>query len=56
LRNAIEAVLEGKEPPVTQTKVFGCSVKWKWKGEWRKKLDADWAKKEVPLENLSLTV
>jgi thiol-disulfide isomerase/thioredoxin len=54
LRNAIEAVLEGKEPPVAQTKVFGCSIKWKWKNEWRKKLDADWAKKEVPLENLSV--
>jgi len=54
LRNAIEAVLEGKEPPVSQTKVFGCSVKWKWKGDWRKKLDSDWAKKEVPLENLTV--
>jgi thiol-disulfide isomerase/thioredoxin len=54
LRNAIEAVLDGKEPPVVQTKVFGCSIKWKWKGDWRKKLDSDWAKKEVPLENLSV--
>lgn len=54
LRNAIEAVLAGKEPSLTQTKVFGCSVKWKWKNDWRKKLDADWAKKEVPLENLSV--
>lgn len=54
LLNAIEAVLAGKVPAVTQTKVFGCSVKWKWKNDWRKKLDADWAKKEVPLENLSV--
>jgi peroxiredoxin len=28
LRDALDAVLAGKEPPVTQTKVAGCSVKW----------------------------
>lgn len=28
LREALDAVLAGKEPPVTQTKVVGCSVKW----------------------------
>ncbi len=27
-RNAIEALLAGKEPPVKTTKVFGCSTKW----------------------------
>ena len=27
-RNAIEALLTGKEPPLTTTKVFGCSTKW----------------------------
>ncbi len=28
LRDALDAVLAGKEPPVAQTKVVGCSVKW----------------------------
>ena len=28
LRDAVDAVLAGKEPPVTRTKVVGCSVKW----------------------------
>src|SRR5262245_46292837 len=28
LRDALDAVLSEKEPPVTQTKVVGCSVKW----------------------------
>ncbi len=28
LRNAIDAVLAGKQPEVAQTRVFGCSVKW----------------------------
>lgn len=54
LRNAIDAILAGREVPVKQTKVFGCSIKWKWKNDIRKKLDADWAKKEVPLETLTV--
>lgn len=54
LRNAIEAVLAEKEVEVKKTKVFGCSVKWKWKNDIRKKLDAEWVKKEVPLETLSV--
>jgi thiol-disulfide isomerase/thioredoxin len=54
LRNAIEAVLAGKEVEVKKTKVFGCSIKWKWKNDTRKKLDAEWVKKEAPLETLSI--
>jgi peroxiredoxin len=29
LRDAIEAALEGREPPVTDTPAVGCTVKWK---------------------------
>jgi thiol-disulfide isomerase/thioredoxin len=32
-RNALDALLAGQEPPVTQTKVVGCSVKWAGKAE-----------------------
>jgi len=32
-RNAIDALLAGKEPPVAETKVFGCSTKWDYKAE-----------------------
>lgn len=32
-RDAIEALLAGKEPPTTSTKVFGCSTKWDDKAE-----------------------
>jgi len=28
LRDALDALLSGKEPPATQTKVVGCSTKW----------------------------
>ncbi len=55
LRNAIEAIIAGKEVEVKKTKVFGCSIKWKWKNDIRKKLDSEWVKKEVPLETLSIT-
>ena len=32
-RNAIDSLLAGKQPPVTETKVFGCSTKWDFKAE-----------------------
>lgn len=54
LRNVLDALVAGKEVAVKQTKVFGCSIKWKWKGEWKEKLDADWKKEEVPFETLSI--
>jgi thiol-disulfide isomerase/thioredoxin len=33
LRDALEALLAGQEPPVTKTKVVGCSVKWAGKAD-----------------------
>lgn len=33
LRQALDALLAGQEPPVTRTKVVGCSVKWAGKAE-----------------------
>ena len=32
-RNALDALLQDKEPPVTSTKVVGCSVKWAGKAD-----------------------
>ena len=41
-RDALEALLAGREPPVTRTKVFGCSIKWREKAadnaRWREKV------------------
>jgi peroxiredoxin len=41
-RDALEALLGGREPAVTATKVFGCSIKWADKvgsnHEWREKV------------------
>ena len=33
LREALDALLTGKEPPVAQTKAVGCSIKWAGKAE-----------------------
>lgn len=49
-RNAIEALVAGKDVAVKTTKVFGCSTKWKEKGDWVKKTDEEWAKRPVTLE------
>ncbi|MBO9571100.1 MAG: redoxin domain-containing protein [Chitinophagaceae bacterium] len=48
--NAINALLENKEVPVTSTKVFGCSTKWMEKNNFVKQEAEDWAKKPVTVE------
>jgi peroxiredoxin len=53
-RNAIDSLLAGKPVPVETTKAFGCSMKWKSKMEWRKKLDEDWAAKPVEVNEIDL--
>jgi peroxiredoxin len=49
-RNAIEALLNKKEVPVTTTKVFGCSIKWAEKENWVAKAKTDWANEPVNVE------
>ncbi len=52
LRNAVDAVLAGTPVAEPVTKAFGCSVKWGWKDEWNKKVEADWKAKPVTLTKL----
>lgn len=49
-RDALNALLAGKEPPVTTTKVFGCSVKWADKVPDYARYKARWAAEPVTLE------
>ncbi len=49
-RNALDALLAGKEPPVTSTRVFGCSVKWADKVAEYAKFKERWAAEPVTLE------
>jgi len=49
-RNAIEALLAGKEVPVQKTRTFGCSIKWSDKRDSVKKAFENWAKETVSVE------
>ncbi len=51
-RNAIDAVLQGREVPVTTTKVFGCSIKWAEKSVWIDKAKVQWAAEPVKLDTI----
>ncbi len=54
LIHALDALLSSEDPPVAQTKTFGCSVKWAWKDEWTKQLMVEWSKEPVELNDISL--
>ena len=49
-RAALDALLAGKQPPVTSTKVFGCSVKWADKVVDYANYKKRWAAEPVALE------
>jgi peroxiredoxin len=51
-RNAIDALLAGKDVPVERTRVFGCSTKWADKREDAKKSLEKWDREPVKLESL----
>ncbi len=51
-RNAIEALLAGREPPVQTTRVFGCSTKWADKRGNVEKSIAKWNAEAVTLNDL----
>ena len=53
LRNAIDAVLEGRKIDNPVTKVFGCSTKWAWKTAETNKLYKQWSELPVTLENIN---
>jgi thiol-disulfide isomerase/thioredoxin len=46
-RDAIDALLEGKEITIKKMKTFGCSIKWADKRGSARKALADWAKEPV---------
>ncbi|HVS91624.1 MAG TPA: redoxin family protein [Mucilaginibacter sp.] len=53
-RNALDALLAGKEVPVKTTKVFGCSIKWSEKSDWIQKARTEWAKEPVTLDTIGV--
>lgn len=52
-RAALDALLEGKQPAIAETKVFGCSTKWDTKIEGNRKWREKVAKEPVKLEAAS---
>ncbi|MBW8042225.1 MAG: redoxin domain-containing protein [Planctomycetes bacterium] len=52
-RNAINALLAGKEVTVEKTRTFGCSVKWANKRDSAKKSFEQWAREAVAVEMIS---
>ncbi len=55
LRNAIDAVLTGKQISTPVTKVFGCSMKWAWKDEYTQRLYKQWSELPVNLEEIDVS-
>ena len=55
-RAALDALLKGKEPPVTTTNVFGCSVKWADKVPDYANYKKKWAAEPVALEKADAAV
>lgn len=51
-RNAVEALLAGKEVPVAETNPHGCSTKWLTKKDAVKVDDEKWAKANVVVETI----
>ena len=54
-RNAIDALLADREPPVAVTKTFGCSIKWIEKSNWTRKATITWANEPVHLDTLGVS-
>jgi len=54
-RNAIEALLQGKEVPVKETKTFGCSIKWKYKRASVQEADTRWQAEPVEVNSLKIS-
>jgi peroxiredoxin len=51
-RNAIDALLAGKEIAIPVTKTFGCSIKWAEKQDWIQKAAVTWANEPVKLDTV----
>jgi len=53
-RNALDALLGGKQVPVEQTKTFGCSLKWAYKKVSAEEAIAKWNQEKVELKQIDL--
>jgi thiol-disulfide isomerase/thioredoxin len=49
----INELLEEKQISFESTKTFGCSIKWAWKDEWKRRLLEEWKNAKVTIEEVS---
>jgi thiol-disulfide isomerase/thioredoxin len=54
MRDALNALIDGRPVEVEKTKTFGCSVKWSWADSWKKKLLEDWKNAPVSLDEIDI--
>jgi peroxiredoxin len=54
-RNALNNLLNNKQPDAGTTKVFGCSVKWAEKEDWQQKAKDEWAKEPVKIDTIGVS-
>ncbi len=54
-RAALDALLKNEPVATPTTKVFGCSIKWAEKQDWREKAMKEWAAEKVSLETIDST-
>jgi thiol-disulfide isomerase/thioredoxin len=52
LRQAVDALLDGRTPALQRTQSFGCSVKWSWKLDWTRRVNEEWAAQQVEVQDL----
>ena len=53
-RNALEALLNGKEVPVKETRTFGCSIKWAYKKTTVREATEKWHQEPVELNTIEM--
>ena len=53
-RDAIEALLAGREVPLKETPSFGCSIKWNWSDQWARNLEKQWSEMPVSVEKIDI--
>jgi hypothetical protein len=56
MRDAIDAILAGKDVAVPVTRSYGCSTKWSYKREMSAKDTENWKKREVKIDIMDETV
>ena len=54
LRTAVDQTLADETVSPSETKVFGCSIKWAWKTEWSDKVNKEWEEKTISLEKIDV--